>query len=94
MILLPVGQPVEWQSLECRLGEGIVGEVSFFGATEWVTVNLQPTVKLQENGQDRRADSAPLAIRVSRMRWEARQLKLAVGDSVTIGLRSFRLLGK
>ena len=94
VILLPVGQPVEWQSLECRLGEGIVGEVSFFGATEWVTVNLQPTVKLQGNGQDRRADSAPLAIRVSRMRWEARQLKLAVGDSVTIGLRSFRLLGK
>lgn len=94
VILLPVGHPVEGQSLECRLGEGIVVEVSFFGATEWVTVNLQPNDKLQENGQDRRADSAPLAIRVSRMRWEARQLKLAVGDSVTIGLRSFSLLGK
>jgi hypothetical protein len=94
VILLPVGQTVEGRSIECRLGEGIVVEVSFFGATEWVTVHLQPTVKLQANGQDRREDSAPLAIRISRMRWEARQLKLAVGDLVTIGLRSFRLLGK
>ena len=94
VILLPIGQTVEGQSIECRLGEGIVVEVSFFGATEWVTVHLQPNVKLQANGQDRREDSAPLAIRISRMRWEARQLKLAVGDLVTIGLRSFRLLGK
>jgi ABC-type Fe3+/spermidine/putrescine transport system ATPase subunit len=58
------------------LGQGRVIEVGFAGAIEWLTLEL---------------DGAPVTIRASRTRWEARQSRLAPGDRVAIGLRSFRI---
>jgi hypothetical protein len=57
-----------------------VVEVGFAGATEWLNIELDlPAPR-------------PLLIRVSRTRWESRQLRLNAGDPVAIGLRTFQIL--
>jgi len=67
-----------------RLGVGRIVEVGFAGATEWLTMELS-SLRRQPN-------SPPALVRVSRTRWEADRFRLEVGESVSIGLRRFRVL--
>jgi len=77
VVLQLLPAPVEAPFL---LGAGRVVEVGFAGATEWLNIELdQPAPR-------------PLLIRVSRTRWESRQLRLNAGDPVAIGLRTFQIL--
>ncbi|MFM8395145.1 MAG: ABC transporter ATP-binding protein [Acidobacteriota bacterium] len=77
VVLQPRHAPVD---APCLLGAGRVVEVGFAGATEWLNIGLDlPAPR-------------PIIIRVSRARWESRQMRLVAGDPVSIGLRTFQIL--
>jgi putative spermidine/putrescine transport system ATP-binding protein len=77
------------------LGRGAVTEVSFSGATESLTVRLDASPasnKLYLQRSERPSEGAPLVIKALRTKWEAQRLRLASGDMVSVGLKSYKLL--
>jgi ABC-type Fe3+/spermidine/putrescine transport system ATPase subunit len=87
-----------------HLGRGEVLDVSFRGASESLTLRLLP---YSQSGQLLRSTVEPsyttgslakedgkggLMIKALRSKWEAWRLKLAPGDRVSVGLKSYKLL--
>ena len=78
-----VTDPTEQVEVLLSLGEGVISEVGFAGAIEWLTIELG----------GRRQGAPPAAtIRISRTRWEADRARLSAGQTVAIGLRRHQLL--
>jgi ABC-type Fe3+/spermidine/putrescine transport system ATPase subunit len=87
-----------------HLGRGEVGDISFAGASESLAVRLnaynqsgrlaRPRVDTGQRPAPpvKPGDQGELVIKVLRTKWEARRLNLAVGDRVSVGLKSFKLL--
>jgi len=81
-----------------HLGRGEITDICFAGPLESLKVRLlsyPPGPPLRPRLEPR-ADTGSLpneiVIKVLRSKWEAQELKLAPGDSVTIGLKSYKLL--
>jgi ABC-type Fe3+/spermidine/putrescine transport system ATPase subunit len=91
-----IGAPTGLVETPHHLGRGEIIDVSFSGATESVTIKLMPRgyTSLSPNshcagGSDK---SCNLMIKAVRTKWEAKKLRLTVGSSVSIGLRSYKIL--
>ena len=78
-----------------QLGQGLVDDVSYVGASERLSVRLalvpwrnDPTSKISPGvGYD-----GAQPITVTRTKWEAKELPLSAGDEVEVGLKDLRLL--
>jgi ABC-type Fe3+/spermidine/putrescine transport system ATPase subunit len=93
---ITLGSPTGLVETPYHLGRGEVADVSFAGATESLMVKLLPrgyTGKLSFP-QCEAAPGQPcnLVIKVVRTKWDARRLRLAPGDKVSVGLRSYKIL--
>jgi len=93
---ITLGAPTGLVETPYHLGRGEVVDVSFAGATEALMVKLLPrgyTGKLLSPPCDATSDqSCNLVIKVVRTKWDARRLRLAPGDKVSVGLRSYKIL--
>ena len=91
-----LGAPTGLVETPHHLGRGEIIDISFTGAAETVTVKLLPrgyTGPLPNPRCDGGADkSCNLVIKVVRTKWEAKRLRLAAGSSVSVGLRSYKIL--
>jgi ABC-type Fe3+/spermidine/putrescine transport system ATPase subunit len=84
----------------CRISTGLVEEISFVGAFERVKVQLELTDPLVRNGEESlfylttEAPESPShkPIIATRPRPDASNLRLRVGDRVTVGLAYFTVL--
>lgn len=93
------------QLLDCPhfLGEGVVEEVFYIGATERLVVRLQPR-RIHAPGERASAKtprpilvegkslSSAVQIIAVRSKREAEEMELSTGDSVVLGLRTFRVI--
>jgi ABC-type Fe3+/spermidine/putrescine transport system ATPase subunit len=91
-----LGAPTGLVETPHHLGRGEIIDVSFSGATESLTIKLLPRGYTGpppnphcDGGPDR---SCNLVIKAVRTKWEAKRLRLAVGSSVSVGLRSYKIL--
>ena len=82
-----------------HLGEGEVTEVKFTGATEAVTIRLLNSqvrpARLQlvtSMTQPSVAKTKEFLIKALRSKWDARRVRLAPGERVSIGLKAHKLL--
>ncbi|MDX2031818.1 MAG: ABC transporter ATP-binding protein [Blastocatellia bacterium] len=78
------------------LGRGEVLDVSFTGANESLMIRLLPRgfagqVNIPDCGNNLNTP-CNLVIKVTRTKWDARRLHLAPGDSVSVGLKSYKTL--
>jgi len=93
---ITLGAPTGLVETPYHLGRGEVVDVSFAGATESLKVKLQPRGyigKLAPSQCGAAADQpCDLVIKVVRTKWDARRLRLAPGDKVSVGLRSYKIL--
>src|SRR5574341_1246911 len=93
---ITLGSPTGLVETPYHLGRGEVVDISFAGATESLMVKLQPrgyTGKLSFPQCDATSDQpCNLVIKVVRTKWDARRLRLAPGDKVSVGLRSYKIL--
>jgi ABC-type Fe3+/spermidine/putrescine transport system ATPase subunit len=91
-----LGAPTGLVETPHHLGRGEIIDVSFSGATESVTIKLMPrgyTNSSPNSHCDGGSDKAcNLMIKAVRTKWEAKKLKLTIGSSVSIGLRSYKIL--
>jgi ABC-type Fe3+/spermidine/putrescine transport system ATPase subunit len=93
---ITLAPPSGWVETPHNLGRGEVVEVTFNGACESLMVKLLPRGYTgQLSNQLCSADSdkpCNLVVKVVRTKWEARKLRLAPGDRVSVGLRSYKVL--
>jgi ABC-type Fe3+/spermidine/putrescine transport system ATPase subunit len=93
---ITLGSPTGLVETPYHLGRGEVVDVSFAGATESLKVKLLPrgyTGKLSFPQCGAAADQpCDLVIKVVRTKWDARRFRLAPGDKVSVGLRSYKIL--
>ncbi|HZS08918.1 MAG TPA: ABC transporter ATP-binding protein [Blastocatellia bacterium] len=87
-----------------HLGRGEITDVGFTGASETLTVRLLtygqsgnllvPRAETGRNGLSSLNNNAPaeFVIKALRTKWEARKLRLRVGDRVTVGLKAYKAL--
>ncbi|HEX4950251.1 MAG TPA: ABC transporter ATP-binding protein [Blastocatellia bacterium] len=80
-----------------HLGEGEVTEVKFTGATEAVTIRLLNTQVRPARPQlvtsiSEHTKSKDFSLKALRSKWDARRVRLAPGDHVSIGLKAHKLL--
>jgi ABC-type Fe3+/spermidine/putrescine transport system ATPase subunit len=92
-----LGAPTGLVETPHHLGRGEIIDVSFTGATQSLTIKLlprgytSPSPNLHCDGGSER--SCNLMIKAIRTKWEAKRLKLAAGSAVSVGLRSYKILG-
>ncbi len=75
-----------------HLGRGEVTDVSFTGASESLMVRL---FHEDHSESPELADSSKrcgLMVKVTRTKWDARRLRLAPGNEVSVGLKSYKIL--
>jgi ABC-type Fe3+/spermidine/putrescine transport system ATPase subunit len=91
-----LGAPTGLVETPHHLGRGEIIDISFSGATESVTIKLMPRGYTGPSpnahcggGSDK---SCNLMIKAVRTKWEAKKLRLTAGSSVSIGLRSYKIL--
>ena len=87
---------------QAHLGRGEIIDVSFSGATESLTIRLvergQSNARRDsfgrfQTGSVQRADApGGIVIKALRTKWEARRLKLAPGDQIWAGLKTYKVL--
>ena len=91
-----IGAPTGLVETPHHLGRGEIIDVSFSGATESVTIKLMPRGYTRSSSNSHCAGgsdkSCNLMIKAVRTKWEAKKLKLTAGSSVSIGLRSYKIL--
>jgi ABC-type Fe3+/spermidine/putrescine transport system ATPase subunit len=91
-----LGAPTGLVETPHHLGRGEIIDVSFSGATESVTIKLMPrgyTGSSPNSHCDGGSDKAcNLLIKAVRTKWEAKKFRLTAGSSVSIGLRSYKIL--
>lgn len=89
-----LGPPTGLVETPYHLGGGEVLEVSFSGATEWLTVRLLPKVQTEQLRIPDPTYHCPVVIKVSRSKWDAKKMRLSAGAAVSLGLKSFKILVK
>ncbi|HEU0184204.1 MAG TPA: ABC transporter ATP-binding protein [Blastocatellia bacterium] len=93
---ITLGSPTGLVETPHHLGRGEIIDVSFTGATESLTIKLLPrgyTGPSPNSHCDGGSDkSCNLMIKAVRTKWEAKKLRLTAGSSVSIGLRSYKIL--
>jgi len=91
-----LGAPTGLVETPHHLGRGEIIDVSFSGATESVTIKLLPrgyTGPSPNSHCDGGSEkTCNLMIKAVRTKWEAKKLRLTPGSSVSIGLRSYKIL--
>ncbi len=89
---ITLGPPTGLVETPYHLGGGEVIDVSFTGASENVMIRLLPKgeKELSPNAvSDKKCD---FVIKVLRTKWDSRKLKLAPGEVVSVGLKSYKIL--
>jgi len=77
------------------LGRSVIGEISFIGSYERLTVNLnlhQSEPELARPVAEGPPSNDSVIITVTRPRWEAEDMPLGPGQQITIGLSSYTVL--
>jgi ABC-type Fe3+/spermidine/putrescine transport system ATPase subunit len=91
-----LGAPTGLVETPHHLGRGEIIDTSFSGATESLTIKLLPrgytsqSPNLHCDGGSEK--TCNLMIKAVRTKWEAKKLKLTAGSSVSVGLRSYKIL--
>jgi hypothetical protein len=91
-----LGAPTGLVETPHHLGRGEIIDISFSGATESLTIKLLPrgytsqSPNLHCDGGSEK--TCNLMIKAVRTKWEAKKLKLTAGSSVSVGLRSYKIL--
>lgn len=89
-----LGPPTGLVETPYHLGGGEVLDVTFSGATEWLTVRLLPKGQTGQLRKQETRRNCETVIKVSRTKWDARKLRLSAGEAVSLGLKSFKILVK
>jgi ABC-type Fe3+/spermidine/putrescine transport system ATPase subunit len=91
-----LGGPSGLVETQHHMGRGEILDVSFNGATESLTIKLLPrgyTGQLTSAHCDAASDKVcNMMIKAVRTKWEAKKLRLARGSTVSVGLRTYKLL--
>jgi sulfate/thiosulfate transport system ATP-binding protein len=90
---ITLGPPTGLVETPYHLGGGEVIDITFTGATENVMIRLLPWSGEKEQSPDLvSGKKCDFVIKVLRTKWDSRKLKLAPGETVSVGLKSYKIL--
>jgi sulfate/thiosulfate transport system ATP-binding protein len=90
---ITLGPPTGLVETPYHLGGGEVIDITFTGATENVMIRLLPWGGEKEQSPDLvSGKKCDFVIKVLRTKWDSRKLKLAPGETVSVGLKSYKIL--
>jgi sulfate/thiosulfate transport system ATP-binding protein len=90
---ITLGPPTGLVETPYHLGGGEVIDITFTGATENVMIRLLPWDGEKEQSPDLvSGKKCDFVIKVLRTKWDSRKLKLAPGETVSVGLKSYKIL--
>jgi ABC-type Fe3+/spermidine/putrescine transport system ATPase subunit len=95
-----LGAPTGLIETPFHLGRAEVLEVSFSGAVESLMIRLSTRgsaagarpVRYQTGAFQTRESASGIILKIMRSKWDARRLRLRAGDSVSVGLKTFKVL--
>jgi sulfate/thiosulfate transport system ATP-binding protein len=89
---ITLGPPTGLVETPYHLGGGEVIDVTFTGASENVMVRLLPKSDKERYSDLVSGKRSDLVIKVLRTKWDSRKLKLIPGETVSVGLKSYKIL--
>jgi sulfate transport system ATP-binding protein len=89
---ITLGPPTGLVETPYHLGGGEVIDVTFTGASENVMVRLLPKGEKEQCSDAVSRTKCDFVIKVLRTKWDSRKLKLAPGEAVSVGLKSYKIL--
>lgn len=89
---ITLGPPTGLVETPYHLGGGEVIDVSFTGASENVMIRLLPKGEKVQSPDAVSGKKCDFVIKVLRTKWDSRKLKLAPGEIVSVGLKSYKIL--
>jgi sulfate transport system ATP-binding protein len=89
---ITLGPPTGLVETPYHLGGGEVIDVTFTGASENVMVRLLPKGDKEQYSGVVSRKRCDLVIKVLRTKWDSRKLKLIPGETVSVGLKSYKIL--
>ena len=95
-----LGAPTGLVETPFHLGRAEVLEISFSGAMESLMIRLSTKgsvpgarpVRFQTGAFQTRESASGIILKIIRSKWDARRLRLRAGDSVSVGLKTFKVL--
>jgi sulfate/thiosulfate transport system ATP-binding protein len=89
---ITLGPPTGLVETPYHLGGGQVIDVTFTGASENVMVRLLSKCEKEQYSDIVSGKKCDFVIKVSRTKWDSRKLRLAPGEAVSVGLKSYKIL--
>ena len=89
---ITLGPPTGLVETPYHLGGGEVVDVTFTGASENLMIRLLPKKEDKDAAGVVAGKKCAFVLKVLRTKWDSRKLKLAPGEHVSVGLKSYRIL--
>lgn len=89
---ITLGPPTGLVETPYHLGGGEVVDTTFTGATESLLVRLLPKGHSTQSADRQLDQNCNFVIKIQRTKWDARRMKLAPGDLVSVGLKAYKIL--
>jgi ABC-type Fe3+/spermidine/putrescine transport system ATPase subunit len=89
---ITLGPPTGLVETPYHLGGAEVIDISFMGASENVMIRLLPKGEKVQSAAAVSGKKCDFVIKVLRTKWDSRKLKLAPGEVVSVGLKSYKIL--